>query len=87
MAEGGRGFWEATLQGLAARIGQLGSWVHIDMAEACAQLGRTDEAFAHLEQLFKSHDPMARMIPTSVLLEPLRTDPRFDGLMRQLGLD
>ena len=86
-AEGGRGFWEATLHGLAARMGQLGSWVHIDMAEACAQLGRTDEAFAHLEQLFESHDPMARMIPTSVLLEPLRTDPRFDGLLRQLGLD
>lgn len=85
--EGGRGFWEATLHGLAGRIGQLGSWVHIDMAEAYAQLGRTDEAFAHLEQLFETHDPMARMIPTSVLLEPLRTDPRFDGLMRQLGLD
>lgn len=46
-----------------------------------------DEAFAHLEQLFERHDPMARIIPTSVLLEPLRTNPRFEGLMRQLGLD
>jgi tetratricopeptide (TPR) repeat protein len=86
-AAGGRGFWEATLEGLAARIDRLGAWAHSDMAEACAQLGRTDQAFAHLERLVEARDYYAAQIPRNPLLKPLRSDPRFDALKRKLGLD
>jgi tetratricopeptide (TPR) repeat protein len=82
---GERGFWEAYLEGLRSRPGMLWSRV-FDMAIACAQLGRIDEAFALIDQLLAERSAYAEQIPFDPGLDPLRSDPRFDRVLEKLGL-
>jgi tetratricopeptide (TPR) repeat protein len=83
---GGSGFWRAMLEEIAPRIDDLGLDAHGDLAQACAQLGRSDEAFDHLRQALEGHLPQAWQVVMDPLLEPLRSDPRFDEIKRSLGL-
>lgn len=52
-----------------------------------AGLGDKDQAFEWLEKAFEERDsawfPMIKVFPMS---DPLRSDPRFQDLMRRLGL-
>ncbi|HJR52407.1 MAG TPA: adenylate/guanylate cyclase domain-containing protein [Gemmatimonadota bacterium] len=83
-AEGGvRGFWEALLR---CNIQEADPSAYIDMAAACAQLGREDEAFEHLERFVASRYPTAPMSLANPLLAPLRSDPRFTEIKCKLGL-
>jgi TolB-like protein len=83
---GERGFWEANLRGLGTRPDRLGPHNLLDMASACAQLGRLDEAFVHLERLVAERSAVAPQLLWEPLLTPLRSDPRFEDLKRKLGL-
>ncbi|HJR52438.1 MAG TPA: tetratricopeptide repeat protein [Gemmatimonadota bacterium] len=83
---GGPGYWEAMLEEVAPRIDDLGLDAHGDMAQACAQLGRPDEAFDHLKRVVEGHLPQAWQIVMDPLLEPLRSDPRFEEIKRSFGL-
>jgi tetratricopeptide (TPR) repeat protein len=85
-AAGERGFWEATLEALGPRIDSLPSGSRYDMAQACARLGRTDEAFDHLDRLVEAREPFTPQFLWDPLMEPLRSDPRFEELKRKLGL-
>ncbi|CAN5822645.1 adenylate/guanylate cyclase domain-containing protein [soil metagenome] len=82
-AAGARGFWEATLHGVARRMDRLGKWAQLNMAEACAQLGRMDEAFDHLEQMIEARNPYASHILRNPFLKPLRSDVRFTKIRRE----
>jgi hypothetical protein len=82
---GERGFWDAYLEGLRSRPGLVWSRV-FDMAVACAQLGRIDEAFALIDQLLAERSAYAEQIPFDPGLDPLRSDPRFDRVLEKLGL-
>ena len=85
-AGGGPGYWGAMLEEAGTRIDDLGPDAHGDMAQACAQLGRADEAFDHLKQALEGHLPQAWQKVMDPLLEPLRSDPRFEEMRRSLGL-
>ena len=85
-AAGGPGYWEAILQEVAPRIDDLGIDSYGDMAQACAQLGRSDEAFDHLKRVIEGHLPQAWQIVMDPLLEPLRSDPRFQEIKRSFGI-
>ena len=85
-AAGERGFWEATLEALGSRIDRLPTGARFDMAQACAQLGRTDEAFDHLDRLIEARHPSTPQVLWDPLMEPLRSDPRFEELKRKMGL-
>jgi adenylate cyclase len=85
-ADGERGFWEASLKGLGSRIDRLGAGTLFDMAQACAQLGRPDEAFDLLSRVVAERDPNAPQLVLDPALAPLRSDPRFEDLKRELGL-
>jgi hypothetical protein len=56
-------------------------------AEVLAQWGQTDEALAKLDQARKVGDSGLSLIVTDPLLDPLRSDPRFVNLIKQLGFD
>ena len=63
------------------------------LAEVYAQLGEKDQAFYWLEQAYKHHDMLAastdlgmERLNTEFLLDPLRSDPRFQDLVRRVGL-
>ena len=53
---------------------------------ALAALGDRDAAFAELEQAFQTHDSSLVWVKTIPILDPLRADPRFDELVRKMGL-
>lgn len=74
------------LDGNASRIDELGSRVRFNMAVACAQLGRIDEAFQHLERVVEERQTTPAALVLEPLLAPLRSDPRFEELKRRVGV-
>ena len=84
-ASGGeRGFWEAVFEGLRSRPKALGR--AYDMPQACAQLGRIDEAFALIDVLLVERSAIAIQVPSDPLFDPIRSDPRFEKVLERLGL-
>ena len=51
-----------------------------------AVLGRTDRAFAHLEDAIRERDGIMRTLPIWRALDPLREDPRFADLLERANL-
>jgi TolB-like protein/Flp pilus assembly protein TadD len=49
-------------------------------------LGRKTEAFKWLEESYKAHDVGLLYLKIDPPLDPLRSDPRFDDLLRRVGL-
>jgi TolB-like protein/class 3 adenylate cyclase/cytochrome c-type biogenesis protein CcmH/NrfG len=86
-ADGGvRGYWEANLRWSSAHVQDQGPSAYLGMAQACAHLGRVDEAFEHLERIVASRHPNLPQELGGSLLAPLRSDPRFAEIRRKLGL-
>jgi serine/threonine-protein kinase len=56
------------------------AWAHIG-------LGEYDEAIQRLEQAIDDRDSMIIPIKTYAFLDPLRSDPRFAGLIRKMNLE
>jgi Tfp pilus assembly protein PilF len=50
-----------------------------------AALGENDQAFASLEKGCRERDPYLAWLKVSPAVDPLRSDPRFQGLLDQLG--
>jgi TolB-like protein len=57
-----------------------------EIALVYAGLGERNEAFKWLEESYKAHDEGLTHLKIDPCLDPLRSDPRFDGLLRQVGL-
>jgi hypothetical protein len=49
-------------------------------------LGDKDRAFACLEQAYEARDENLAYINVEPVFRPLRSDPRFDDLLRRLRL-
>ncbi len=58
----------------------------MDIAAIYAGLGDNDQAFACLEKAYEQHDAKLVYLKVEPLLDPLRSDPRFAGLLRRVGL-
>jgi tetratricopeptide (TPR) repeat protein len=59
--------------------GYFASWV-------CIGLGKNDEAIQWLERAYQQRDYQLTWMGVEPLLDPLRSDPRFQDLLRRLGL-
>jgi eukaryotic-like serine/threonine-protein kinase len=57
-----------------------------ELAILLAALGERDEAFASLEKGFATRDLQLQYLGVSSGFDPLRQDPRFDDLLRRVGL-
>jgi hypothetical protein len=57
-----------------------------DRAVAFAALGRTDDAFAALEDAFKSRAEWLGYLKIDPQVDNLRADPRFSLILKRLGL-
>jgi eukaryotic-like serine/threonine-protein kinase len=51
-----------------------------------ASLGDMDTAFMWMEKCFEDRSPMLGGLKTNPMFDPLRSDVRFDSLMRRVGL-
>ena len=57
-----------------------------EIALVYAGLGRKQEAFKWLDEAYDAHDPGLLYLRIDPCLDPLRSDPHFDTLMRRVGL-
>ena len=57
-----------------------------EIALVYAGLGEKAEAFKWLEDAYRAHDVGLVYLKVDPCLDPLRSDPRFDDLMRRVGL-
>ncbi len=55
------------------------------VAIACAEAGETDLAFDWLERAYRERDPVMISLKAFPPFDPLRSDPRFDDLLRRIG--
>lgn len=49
-------------------------------------LGDKESAFAELEKGYKAHDWFLQRLKTDPFMDPLRDDPRFNDLVKRIGL-
>jgi hypothetical protein len=70
------------------RIGeQPGRFVSgYDRAAVLAALGQTDEAFAALEDGFRSRAEWVGYLKVDAQMDPLRSDPRYASFLTRLNL-
>jgi TolB-like protein/Flp pilus assembly protein TadD len=57
-----------------------------EIALVYAGLGRRQEAFKWLEEAYDAHDVGLLYLKIDPCLDPLRSDPHFDNLLRRVGL-
>ena len=55
------------------------------IAVRSAVIGETEEAFAWLERAYEEREPLLLLARTDPRLDPLRSDPRFQDLLRRIG--
>jgi len=82
--EGLKGIWKLQLRDLRQEA-QTGPPDYASMAEACAVLGRRDQAITYLQQGFEAHDADMAYIRVSVFLRSLADDPRYQELVRKMN--
>jgi tetratricopeptide (TPR) repeat protein len=51
-----------------------------------AALGDNDEAFSWLEKAYEQHDSYLVRLKVEPVMDPLRSDPRFDKLLHRMNL-
>jgi TolB-like protein/Flp pilus assembly protein TadD len=71
----------AALSRLRAREGESGAG---DYSVVYAQWGDTDRALAWLETAMRLRDPFLQMLKISPAFDPLRKEPRFQAIVREL---
>jgi serine/threonine-protein kinase len=71
---------------LAAGLVKGGGGAPIAVAEAFAQAGDLDRAMEWLERAYAAREPAMLHVPANVAFEALRGDPRFEALLRQVGI-
>ena len=54
------------------------------LAQIYAQRGDTDRALAGLDQAVRERDPYLVYVKTNPFLDPLRKEPRFQAIEREL---
>ncbi len=63
-----------------------GSADHVNVAYVYAALGEADAAFEWLEKAYERRQGELGWLQVAPVLDPLRSDPRFQDLLRRIGL-
>jgi hypothetical protein len=57
-----------------------------EIATYYAELGEKEPAFQWLDTAYREHDYGMETLKTDFKLDPLRSDPRFEELVRKVGI-
>jgi hypothetical protein len=86
MAEHSLGDPAASQAALDELIRQRAATAAYQIAEAYAWRGERDAAFAWLERAYRQHDGGMTYLPHDHFFAPLRGDPRYQALLKKMGL-
>ena len=83
------GGWQGALRTLTRRQIERTKRGAVGLAYAIALesaiIGETDEAMTWLERAYEEHDPLLIIAKIDPRLDPLRSHPRFQDLLRRIG--
>lgn len=82
---GWRGYWQKRLELLQVTAKQM-SVSPLQFAQIYARVGDKDKAFEWLERAYHEHDALLILIKVDPVWDALRLDPRFENLLRRMGL-
>ena len=82
---GAQGYWRRTLENYreTAKSRYVPS---VLVAEACVRVGDKDSAFEWLERGFEERDDLMIDLKVEPVFDGLRSDPRFQDLIRRVGI-
>jgi len=80
---GVRGYWKKNLQLTLEDVKRGGARNPVEIAGICVHAGEVDQAFAWLEKGYQQHDITMVWLKR---LYPLHSDPRYQDLLRRIGL-
>jgi TolB-like protein/DNA-binding winged helix-turn-helix (wHTH) protein/Tfp pilus assembly protein PilF len=82
---GAQGYWRRTLENYreSAKSRYVPS---VLVAEACVRVGDKDSAFEWLERGFEERDDLMIDLKVEPVFDGLRSDPRFQDLIRRVGI-
>ena len=66
--------------------GAVTRYMSVALAGAYARLGERDRAFEWLERAYAKHSPQLPHVRERLEFDNLRSDPRFNDLLRRIGL-
>jgi eukaryotic-like serine/threonine-protein kinase len=81
-AEGG---WAGSMRAVADFNAAIEGYSPNVIAMFYSVAGDTDEAFAWLEEGYRQRDPLMVNMKGNPSFDPIRSDPRFDDLVRRIG--
>jgi TolB-like protein len=81
-AEGG---WEGSMRAVAEIYAAIEGFSPNTIATLYSLAGDTDEAFAWLEEGYRQREPLMVNVKGQPSFDPIRSDPRFDDLVRRIG--
>jgi tetratricopeptide (TPR) repeat protein len=81
-----RAYWQKEKEQLKERIGREPA-LAIHLARVCTFLGETDESFVWLGRAYVQHDDYLKYVTVDPTFDPLRSDPRFHGILKDMRLE
>jgi hypothetical protein len=81
-ADGG---WEGALRAVLDVWSERESFSPWVFASTYCMIGEIDEAFTWLERAYQERDPLLLALKAAPYLDPLRSDPRYEELVRRIG--
>ena len=84
-ATSARVYWQKRLE-LEMEESKGGQGSEFELAEIYAQLGEKDQALAWLEKAYEKRSVMMMYLKVLPNLDPLRSDTRYEDLVRRVGL-
>ena len=82
---GAQGYWEKRLE-FSLRDQEKGVGSNYHVAGCLARLARYDEALARLHTSLADREPALFWIKTDSAFDPISKDPRFQAILREIGL-
>jgi eukaryotic-like serine/threonine-protein kinase len=79
-----KGGWQGYLRLVTAENSSLKDR-HFVIAKAYVELGEKDKAFAELNKAYENRESPLQWLKVEPQLDPLRSDPRFQALLKRVG--
>ena len=79
-------YWQKMLEVTKSDLKRNQGAAQMRMAEIFTQLGDKDQAFEWLEKVYESHHFWLPFLKVHPHLDSLHSDPRFEALLRRIGL-